>query len=131
MELFEKYKQEIASELIINEFNIKEVQLKLPSRKHFWAARLIDNKIKQQSLYKKKKKIKQEIVRKIISESPVKITNVTAETAAENSAELQKINDEIKECDYIIEYLEKVEKVFSSMHWEIKNIIEINKLEQL
>ena len=31
----------------------------------------------------------------------------------------------------VIEYLEKVEKIMSSMHWEIKNIIDLNKLEQL
>ena len=31
----------------------------------------------------------------------------------------------------IIEYLEKVEKIMGQMHWEIKNIIDINKMEQL
>jgi hypothetical protein len=31
----------------------------------------------------------------------------------------------------IIEYLEKVEKIMSSMGYEIKNIVEIQKMEQL
>lgn len=131
MDVLERYKKEISEDLVINEFNIKDVQLKLPSRKHFWAARLIDTKIQLSALTKKKKIVKVSVARRIIAESPVKLTQANAESAAESSEEVEKINALIKECECIVEYLEKVEKIFSTLHWEIKNIIELNKLEQL
>lgn len=131
MELLKRYKEEIGNDLIINDFNIKDVQLKLPSRKHFWVARLIDAKIEHGRLLKKRKLLKTALVKKIMQESPVKLTVATAESAADSTDEIQTINDSIKEYDYIIEYLEKVEKIMSSMHWEIKNIVELNRLEQL
>jgi hypothetical protein len=131
VEMLKRYREEINKDLYMDDFNIKDVQLKLPSRKHFWVARHIDAKIELNNLQKQKKKLKKNIVTKIINESPIKVTIQSAEIAAESTEEIQKINDLIKEYEIIIEYLEKVEKIMQSMHWEVKNIIEINKLEQL
>jgi len=131
VELLKRYKEEIGADLLITDFNIKDIQLKLPSRKHFWAARLIDAKITLQSLHKKKKTLKKTLVTKIIAEAPIKLTQQTAEIAAEATDELVAITDSIKEYEFIVEYLEKVEKIMSGMGYDIKNIIEIQKLEQL
>jgi Mg2+ and Co2+ transporter CorA len=130
MSILERYIEEIKQDLIVNDFNIKEVQLRLPSRKHFWVARLIDAKIKRNSLLRDKKNLKKDISKRIVELSPVKMTSITADIAAESSKEIEDINDQIREFDYIIEYLEKVEKIFASMHWEIRNIIQINQSEQ-
>ena len=126
----ERYIEEIKQDLIVNDFNIKEVQLRLPSRKHFWVARLIDAKIKRNNLLRDKKNLKKDISKRIVELSPIKMTSVTADIAAESSKEIEDINNQIREFDYIIEYLEKVEKIFASMHWEIRNIIQINQSEQ-
>lgn len=131
VDLIERYKEEIGKDLIINDFNIKDVQLKLPSRKHFWAARLIDAKIAHHKLIKHKKSLKESLVKRIIGESPVRITQQTAEIAAETTDELQNINVQVKDYEFVIEYLEKIEKIMSGMGFDIKNIIEIQKLEQL
>lgn len=131
MELIERYKEEIGKDLVINEFNIKDVQLKLPSRKHFWAARLIDAKITHFKLVKRKRSLKESIAKRIINEAPVRVTQQTAEIAAESSDELQNITIEIKDYEFVIEYLEKVEKIMSGMGFDIKNILEIMKMEQL
>ena len=131
METLKRYIEEVNKDLIIDDFNIKDSQMKLPSRKHFWVARLMDAKINKNKLLSKKKQHKKELVSRIISESPVKLTTQTAEAAAENTSDIEIINEKLKELDFIIEYLEKVEKIFSSMHWEIKNIIQINQMEQL
>lgn len=131
VELIERYKDEIGKDLVINDFNIKDVQLKLPSRKHYWAARLIDAKITHHKLIKRKKLLKESIAKRIISDAPVRITQQTAEIAAENTEELQNIAIEIKDYEFVIEYLEKVEKIMSGMGFDIKNIIEIQKMEQL
>ena len=105
--------------------------MRLPARKHFWVARLIEAKIKRSTLYKEKKKLKKEVVKKVISDSPVRISQSAAESAAERHDSIRNLNDSINEQDSIIEYLEKVEKIMGQMHWEIKNIIDINKMEQL
>lgn len=131
MELLKRYKEEINGDLLITDFNIKEIQLKLPSRKHFWAARLIDAKIALQNLHKKKKNLKKTLVSKIIAEAPVKLTQQTAEIAAESTDEITSITESIKEYEFIVEYLEKIEKIMAGMGYDIKNIIEIQKLEQL
>ena len=44
---------------------------------------------------------------------------------------IAEINEEIEELELIIEYLEKAEKIFSSTTYDIKNAIELMKLEQL
>lgn len=131
MDLIKKYKDEIGQDLIINDFNIKEVQLRLPSRKHFWAARLIDAKIELFSLQKAKKTLKKQLVKRIQEASPVKLTPQAAEIAAESSAEISSLNDQIKEYEFVIEYLDKATSVLNQVGWDIKNIIEIQKLEQL
>lgn len=131
MDLIKKYKDEIGQDLIINDFNIKEVQLRLPSRKHFWAARLIDAKIELYSLQKAKKNLKKQLVKRIQETSPVKLTPQSAEFAVESSNEISSMNDQIKEYEFVIEYLDKATSVLNQVGWDIKNIIEIQKLEQL
>lgn len=131
MDLIKRYKEEIGNDLVINDFNIKEVQLRLPARKHFWAARLIDAKIELHSLQKQKKALKKQIVKRLQQEAPIKLTQQSAEIAAESSNEISSLNDQIKEYEFVIEYLDKATSVLNQVGWDIKNIIEIQKLEQL
>lgn len=131
MDLIKRYKEEIGNDLVINDFNIKEVQLRLPARKHFWAARLIDAKIELHSLQKQKKELKKQIVKRLQQEAPIKLTQQSAEIAAESSNEIGSLNDQIKEYEFVIEYLDKATSVLNQVGWDIKNIIEIQKLEQL
>lgn len=131
MDLLTKYREEIARDITITDFNIKEVSLKLPARKHFWAARLIDCKIELNNLQRQKRELKKAITKRLLEESQVRLTPQAAEIAAESTKELETLSDNIKRYEFLIEYLEKVEKLMSSMHWEIKNIIDIQRLEQL
>ena len=122
--------QEIGEDLVLNDLNLKQQQQKLPARKHFWVGRLIDAKIKRNDLIAEKRKLKKDLVKKVIEDSPVRINQTSAETAAERYESVVKLNKGIQEQDTIIEYLEKVEKILSNMHWEIKNVIDMNKMEQ-
>ena len=131
MELLKKYIEEITKDLQLDDFNIKEAQKRRPAPKHFWVTRLIESKIKRNSLFRDKKQLKKEVIKKVISDSPVRISQSAAESAAESHESISKLNVSISEQDAILEYLEKVEKIMGQMHWEIKNIIDINKMEQL
>lgn len=131
MELLDKYMEEIEKDLQVDDFNIKEVQQRLPARKHFWVGRLINAKRKRNALIDHKKNKKMEVVAAVIATTPVSITASLAASKAENHDDIRSINEDIRDIDYIIEYLERVEKILSGMSWDIKNIIELNKLEQL
>lgn len=130
-DLLKKYMNEIGQDLVVDDFNLKEVQMRLPSRKHFWVARLMDAKVDKNKLLAKKKKLKKELTKKVIAESPVKISLSTAEQHAERHDTIVQINKGIEEYTIIIEYLEKVEKVLSQMSYDISNIVKINAMEQL
>ena len=122
--------EDIGQDLVLTDLNLKEQQQRLPARKHFWVGRLIEAKIQRNKLFAKKSKLKKDLVKKVITDSPVRINQASAESAAERYESVANLNDGIKEQDTIIEYLEKVEKILGNMHWEIKNVIDMNKMEQ-
>ena len=48
-----------------------------------------------------------------------------------NSPVISEINEQIEELELVIEYLEKAEKIFNSTTYDLKNAIELMKMEQL
>ena len=125
----QKYILEISEELKMDAFNIKTVQMRLAARKHFWVARLVNTKISLNKAKAKKKAIKHTMVQQILDTAPTKMSITSAQNAAEHTPTVQKITDEIEESEVIVEYLEKVEKIMGSMHWDIKNIVELQQME--
>ena len=131
MSLLEQYISEIEKDLQINEFNLKESSMKTPARKHYWVSKLINHKKNLNKLRKERDNLKKAVVRQIIEESPIKVTVPTAEKASYNHEKMIELSDKIKNEELLIEFLEKTEKTFSAVGFDIKNIIEIMKMEQL
>ena len=131
MELLKKYIEEVGKDLVLDDFNIKEQSMRLPARKHYWVAQLIKSKIERNTTFEKKKQLKKNITKEVIATSPVKLSQSAAEQAAERYESLASLTTKIKELDLVIEYLEKVEKTMSQMGFDIKNIVELQKMEQL
>jgi len=129
--MMEKYIKEIEEDLKIDEFSIKDSSLKAPGRKHFWVSRLINHK---RNLYKLELEL-EETAKKLVTEtrekSPVAISSSTLTNAVAESDIIKSLHIRIKEEKLIIELLEKTEKTFSSLTYDIKNIVEIMKLEQM
>lgn len=131
MELLKKYFEEVGKDLVLDDFNIKNQSMRLPARKHYWVAQLIKSKIERNATFEKKKKLKKGITKEVIMNSPVKLSQSAAEQAAERHESLSSLTAKIKELDLIIEYLEKVSHIMNQMGYDIKNAIELQKLEQL
>ncbi len=131
MDLLDKYIKEIAEDLKVDELNIKDVQMRLPSKKHFWAARLIKHKIELQQMKRSKDKKRKELIQQVADNAPIKFSMPALEKTVDSSEDMEELSVSIREHELIIELLEKVEKNFNSMTFDIKNIIEIIKLEQL
>lgn len=127
---FDKLSQELKEDTKIDELNLLQKQLTLPAIKHKWVFRLIEQKRYLNNLERKKKLAKITVLSSLEEQGiPTGIPKASLEKKIDNSDTLQKINADIEETTLLIEYLEKVEGVFRSMTYDIKNIIEINKLE--
>jgi hypothetical protein len=131
MKQFEKYLEEIKEDTRFDQINILEKQLSLPAIKHKWVSYLIKNKIRKNELEKNKKELKENILKKYTDEKiiPTGIPKTALNAKIESSKIIKEIDDEIKELDIIIEYLEKVEKIFSSLTYDLGNATKLMVLE--
>lgn len=128
-EKFIVYKEGIEKDLKIDQFNIHNKVNDIPSLKHYWVAKLIESKIELKNLQKKKN----QLIKKVNESAEVGIhfSAQTAKTLMSKSPVISEINEEIEEMELIIEYLEKAEKIFSSTTYDIKNAIELMKMESM
>ena len=130
-ELIDQYNNELKEHLVLDEFNIKDAQMKLPGRKHLWVGRLMRHKQELNNLKTKKSKLIQKITKSIQESRAVRLSVPAAEKVAWNTEPIKELSSQIGEQELIIEFLEKIEKIFSGMSYDIKNIIEIQKLETM
>jgi len=127
--LLEDYIKELENDLKISELELKDYQLKLPGIKHKWAGRCIRHKLELNELRKKREQVKKVLVDKLQEQSPVKINLPVAERTVERHSELIELDNSMKQLELVVELLEKSEKTLSSTSYDLKNIIDIIKLE--
>ena len=130
MEILKEYQSQYEEFCNIDDFNIEERAKRIPAEKHFWVCRLIDAKIEKDKLYKIKAQSKKTLERKVIEESPVKL-NKQIMDALEESPTLETLNQKIREQEFIVEYLERLVSQISFIAQDIKNIIEIKRLQEM
>lgn len=123
--LFEAYQREIAEDIKVDELSLKDKAMLVPTIKHKWVGRLMSHKVQLKKLNEAKKKT----FKKIASDSPIPLSKATLEQAANGNENVIKIQESIDRLEVIIEYLEKVEKLTSSLTWDCKNLIDLQKLE--
>jgi len=131
MDLFLKYNQQIAEDLKCSSLNVKEAQMVLPSKKHFWVARLIEQKVTLNVLKKKKDRLVKALIDNKQINSPVTLSKVNQEKMCQANETVEKLSEDIRETEMLVEYLEKVEKIFSAMTYDYKNLVELMKMEQM
>ena len=136
MSLILKYSEELQKDMHIDELNVMQVALMLPAIKHKWVARLIESKIQIKNLDKQKKDIKDKFFEKIKNEpsaTHLKLSSIAIERSIENNINyrdfISELDNNIEDTKLVILYLEKVENIFKNMTYDIKNIIDLNKLE--
>lgn len=126
---FERYQLELEEELKIDDFNVKEKQSQLPAIKHKWVARLIQEKFELNQLHILRKQGIVQVCDSLVKNQEVHLTQKTTLMQAENHAVIKKIDEKIKESENLILYLEKVEKIWSQVTFDIKNLIELRRME--
>jgi len=130
-ELLQKYNEQIKQDLEITPMNIAEQSRRLPARRHFWTARLIEHKIKLNELKARQKDISFRVQQQIQDNAVVALDRHSISKTVDSNEAVKKIKQEIYDNEVIIEYLEAVQRNFFSTTYDIKNIIEIMKMEQL
>lgn len=128
-EKFVRYKEAIEKDLKIDQFNIHNKVNEIPSLKHFWVGKLIESKIELKNLQRKKA----DLIKKVNTAKDVgiKLSLQSTKDMIANSPVISEINEQIEELELVIEYLEKAEKIFNSTTYDLKNAIELMKMEQL
>ncbi len=129
--IIDQYMDQISADLRIDEFNIKDVSMKVPGKKHFWVCKLVQHKKKLLDIKAERYNLKNEITRQIMEKSPVKLTTPIAEKSAYQHKQMLELQKQIDEQEIIIEFLEKTEKTFSGITWDISNIVKIIQMETL
>jgi hypothetical protein len=126
----EDFKIELQEDTRIDEINLSQKQLMLPAIKHKWVARLIEHKRRLNSLKRKKKTVRAAVIISLEREGlPPGLPKSALDKKIDSSDAILKIDEEIEDTEIIVEYFEKVESIFRSMTYDIKNIIDINRLE--
>ena len=128
-DLFLEYHNKIAEFLKFDELNIKEAQLSLASVRHYWVGRLMFHKQEINRYKKLKETASKKLRQKLETESPV---SLSAKTLAESVAShdvIQKIEEEISNNEFLVEYLTKVESNFRDAQYGMTNLAKIITLE--
>lgn len=128
-EILDRYSDELKPEISLNKLNLGDHQTRLPSLKHKWAGRYINHKRNLIKLKVQKKSLYSDLIEEYIENSPVKININIAEKAVHNNSSILKINNKIEEEELILEYLDKIQNIVNNIQWDIKNLIELEKLE--
>lgn len=129
MDTLENYIIELEKDVKLDQFNIRDCQMKLPAFKHKWVGRLMRHKHEIVRLNQQKYAMKKKVAEKIQSSTTYKVTKPVAEKAAANHDSIVDITHRIEELNVLIEFLEKSERILSSMTYDIKNLVEIMRLE--
>ncbi len=127
--MLNEYIKELENDLKIDELYLKDYSLRLPGIKHKWAGRCIRHKSEVYDLKSQKEKLKKTLKEKLIESSPVKPSLPVLEKVVESSEEIKEIDNKINQLLLAIELLEKAEKTLSSASYDLKNLIDIIKLE--
>lgn len=124
-----KYIEELKNDCVVDEINLKESALILPAKKAKWVARLILEKNNLFKLEKDKKITINSVIERIKSEAVSSISSAVLKNLAEKEDAIIDFDVKIEESKNIIDFLERTEKIMSSMSFDIGNIIKIVQLE--
>ena len=129
MSLLQQYINELEDDVRLDELNLKDAALTLPGKKAKWVSRLMLEKSNLLELSKKKDKTVATVIEEIKKESPIKLTYPSLKDAAERHSKIIELSQEIKEKESVVEFLERVDKTIHSIGFDIKNLIELIKME--
>lgn len=123
------YIEELKKDCIVDDINLKESALMLPAKKAKWVSRLVLEKNNLNKLEKERKLTLERIMVKLKSEAVASVSHAVLKNISEKDESIIEIDSKMEESRNMIDFLERVEKVMSSMSFDIGNIVKIVQLE--
>jgi len=121
--------EELVKDCVIDEINLKESALILPAKKAKWVARLILEKNLANKLEKDRKEKVNSLIDAIKHEAVASLSLAVLKNLAEKDTSVIDLDLKIEESRNLIDFFERIEKIMSSMSFDIGNIIKIVQLE--
>ena len=128
-DIINQYLEEATLDTELDRLEVVSTQEKLVNNKHKWSARLINHKINLNNLKVKRSSILEDKITEFQNTEPVKVNRSIAERAVQNKKEIKNLDLKIKNESLIIDYLENIYKNISFATNDIKNLVELMKLE--
>lgn len=124
-------RDEIMEQLQINDMNIGDKAIKLPAIKQFWIAKMIQYRIEIKKLEDQKSEGLVKFIEKMNNESEVQLSKESVTKMYNGSKQVKALNERIQVLNLIVEYLNDVKYALGRATDDIKNKIELDKLERL
>tara|TARA_R100001015_G_C4487721_1_gene66223 strand:+ start:138 stop:542 length:405 start_codon:yes stop_codon:yes gene_type:complete len=128
-EIIEQYTIESSIDTNIDRLNVTDVQEKLVNNKHKWSARLINHKIKLNKYKSLRIGLLEEKIDEYQNTQPVMVNRSIAEKAVLKKKDIRDIDNKINNELLIIQHVENIYKNISFATNDIKNLVELMKLE--
>ena len=128
-EIIEQYTMESSIDTDIDRLNVTDVQEKLVNNKHKWSARLINHKIKANKYRNLRIALIEERIEEYQAAQPVMVNKSIAEKAVSKKKDIRDVDDKINNELLIIQHVENIYKNISFATNDIKNLVELMKLE--
>ena len=128
-DIIDQYLKEVSIDTNLDRLEVTSTQEQLLANKHKWSARLINHKINLNNLKYKKSSLLEEYIAEYQDKEPVRVNRSIAQRAVENKKEVKAIDLKIQNEALIISFLENIYKNVSFATNDIKNLIELMKLE--
>jgi hypothetical protein len=128
-ELFFEYHKRIEEFLKIDELNLKDVQMSLAATRHYWVGRLMYHKQKITKLKQTKEKALKILKVKLEEESPIGLSPKTVMHSLSQNETILKIDEDIVNNEFLVEYLTKVESNLRDSQHGLSNLTKIISLE--
>lgn len=127
-EEFEMIVKGVEEDLKFDRININEKAMKLPAIKHFWIAKYIRAKIELKNKQAEKAKVFKAIKESDFSEIALSQDSIKRKVASH--PKMIELENRIAELEMIIEYLGEAKFVLNAATHDIKNSVELIKLEE-
>ena len=124
-----QYLDEARIDTNLDRLEVTSTQEQLVSNKHKWSARLINHKINLNKLKFERSSLIDEYIADYQDKEPVRVNRSIAEKAVQNKKEIKIIDEKIQNEALIIGFLENIYKNISFATNDIKNLVELIKLE--
>lgn len=118
----------VEADLEFNDLNVMEKALRLPAIKHFWVGRYIRAKVE----LKKREQERANLIKTLETSDRFTEVNLSKDSLRKMwmaSPKMQEISERIDELNFIIDYLNDAKYVLGRATDDIKNFIEVRKLE--